>query len=133
MSNIEKLLMKRAELIKQIKENRADSASSSCSVQNPVNNNKPSLLSFSSRSNTPLHNCIERAYKLSKDISDFYDQFSFNECFYDLLQEDQEPACDHCKKVIANKRARALLVRKLGGVNAALTRIGQRLNKELKK
>ena len=130
MSNIEKLLIKRAQLIKQVKENKADSANGFCSFQSPYINQAPSLLHISSLQVNFSRNCIERAYDLSREISTPYDYFGFAECFFDLLGEDGEPACDHCKKVIENKRARGKLGRKLGGVNAALTRIGQRLERE---
>lgn len=124
MRNIEKLLVKRAQLTKQIKDNKADSGNGLCSVQYP---DAKSILVYPPKI---AGNCIERAYKMSREISTPYDYFGFNECFFDLLGEDGEPACDHCKKVIRNKRARGLLGRKIAGVNAALTRIGQRLERE---
>lgn len=126
MTNIEKLLIKRAQLVKQIKDNKADSA---CGVCEHIFDND----NFSSPLRLPIKpglNCIERAYKMSREISTPYDFFSFNETFHDLLGEDGKPACEHCLKVIRNKRARALLGRKIAGVNAALTRIGQRLERE---
>lgn len=120
-SKIEKLLMRRAELLRQIKALKADSGAKHCLVAYSTSIHSVTL---SSISNVIADTCIERIYKEWRECNENpYDQCSYDEVFEN---SNAEP-CQHCKDVRQNKKQRMDLRREFGRVNAQITKIGNRL------
>ena len=72
--------------------------------------------------------CIEAAYtefQIGMKANGFYGEaLSFEEVW------ENSDSCQHCESVRSLKRERMQAGRKLGGVRAAITRVGRRLAKE---
>lgn len=60
-----------------------------------------------------------------------HDSYSFEEIWENLDCEGD--ICQHCKNVRHLKKRRVMASRKLGGIRAAITRVGRRLNAEEEK
>lgn len=75
-------------------------------------------------------NCIGSVYQGWRD--DCHDgpycELSFEELWDDAIHEGD--VCQHCQNVRALKKQRMQAGRELGGVRAAITRVGRRLAKE---
>ena len=72
--------------------------------------------------------CIEAAYSDYKDAKEECDEFGDSVSFEDVW--DEFNSCQHCHNVRKLKRQRMQAGQKLGGVRAAITRVGRRLAKE---
>lgn len=108
-SKVELLLIRRAKLTAQITAFKEDSSNKSCLLNSFVS-------------------CIERIYSECKELNDtsYNDFYSFDEVF----DSSDEPPCEHCKAVRANKKARMKLQRERGYINAQITKIGKALASE---
>lgn len=107
MTKLEKLVMRQAELIKLIREKKAE-VTGYCKKRHD--------------------GCIAHIIKLKDEMNKgsgggmYADYYSFHEVFCSVSGED-EP-CDHCKQVISNKIERTPLVRELGRARSSVSRIG---------
>lgn len=129
MSNLEKLVIKRVQILSEIKKLKEDSSNGLCKrISGEDARNDSTILK--SISNKPLNykTCIELVYDECRELNNNTcdDGYSYDEVFENT---DDEP-CDHCKKIRANKKERMKLRRHFGQVNAAITRIGKRLLQE---
>lgn len=121
MSNLEKLVIKRVQILSEINKLKADSSIGHCQKQHKEVNHQCGILLEMIRNES----CIELIFKECKELNHngYEEYYSYDEVFEN---SDDEP-CEHCKKVRANKKERMKLRRHFGQVNAAITRIGKRL------
>ena len=125
--SIESLLIEQARLSDLRRELKAEGCeeASKCTRRAEIDvNGNPSLMVGSS--------CIEETYANHRDAmpeDGFYGETpSFEDAWNDSLEDDE--ICQHCQNVRSLKRQRMQAGQKLGGVRAAITRVGRRLAKE---
>lgn len=77
----------------------------------------------------PQESCIGLVYNEVASLNEEsmpYDGYSFDE----VWENGEVDICDHCRKLRELKKKRIAASRKLGGIRAAMTRIGRRINDE---
>lgn len=126
MTSLEKLVVQRVRLLKQIKELKDKSSELMCKYQfeEVPDNLFGGLMLIEKRKQS----CIEMAYHQNKEMNSElrYPEYSYDEVFENL----DEPPCEHCKAVRSNKKKRMLLRKKLGQINGCITKAGLRMLKD---
>jgi len=123
MTKLEQLVIRRSELLRQIKALKADSSAKYCLIALMPSSEPYAVFGLIG---TGKDSCIERVYKEWRECNENpYDQYSYDEIFENT---ETEP-CQHCKDVRQNKKQRMNLRREFGRVNAQITQIGNRLIK----
>lgn len=128
MTKLEQLVIRRAEILRQIKIINLDSSDGYCTEQYQE---KQHIHFGPSIEMVTDDNCIQRIYKETAELNKgsghgaYGDFYSYDEVFYNT---DDQP-CEHCKKVRENKKKRSVIRRELGNVNSQITQIGNRLIK----
>jgi len=126
--SIESLLIEQARLSDLRRELKAKGCeeASKCTRRAPIKANgqlQPLMVGSS---------CIDEIYSNYRDAlpeAGFYGETpSFEDAWNDSLEDDE--ICQHCQNVRSLKRQRMQAGQKLGGVRAAITRVGRRLAKE---
>ena len=127
MTKLEELAVKRYGILAEIKRLKEESSTLLCKKVYGKDLSGKSLLQTISSNINDHKTCIEKIYDECRELNhNAYDEYySYDEVFEN---SDDEP-CEHCKKVRANKKERMKLRRHFGQVNAAITRIGERLAK----
>jgi len=125
--SIESLLIEQARLSDLRRELKAEGCeeASKCTRRSAIDvNGNPRLMVGSS--------CIEETYSNHRDAMEeggFYGETpSFDDAWNDSVEEGE--VCHHCINVRLLKRQRVQVSMHLGGVRAAITRVGRRLAKE---
>lgn len=117
---IEKLLMRRAELLRQVKSLKPLPELDHCRFV-------PTQEQIDNWSMDELHEtCIQRCYRLTGDFN--AENHPYDGCrFHDMFLEMDPQPCAGCVEILRLKKMRSPLKRQLGNVNSQITQIGNRL------